>query len=270
MMDGPGPGRVEHAFGEPLRGATGPGFHDRSTDPNGADASEDASDLEAPASPGSSKEKPFVLDAVAGTLAAPDPQTFLLGLASALARSARSIADGESSLGTMLRQLGHALDEDLDEEPAFQDLVDALDGRRFGPRALQEALPIVAAFLARIVSGPARETGFAATPAEIAHLVGAAAQVAREALDSGGARSWRLLPDGAAGFVHRRFGRGTAASLGSIGARVARCCHLRTGSLARTHERRNPPDGPERTGGNCDPRALSRRGEFVCQHRREP
>jgi len=264
MMDGPGPGRVEHAFGEPLRGATGPGFHDRSTDPNGADASEDASDLEAPASPGSSKEKPFVLDAVAGTLAAPDPQTFLLGLASALARSARSIADGESSLGTMLRQLGHALDEDLDEEPAFQDLVDALDGRRFGPRALQEALPIVAAFLARIVSGPARETGFAATPAEIAHLVGAAAQVAREALDSGGARSWRLLPDIATTIARPAAQRGS--SIGALAEALPRLW-ARLGPGSRDAATSEPDHLRGRTKGETRRMVLSGPVEIVILER---
>jgi hypothetical protein len=264
MMDEPGPGTVEDAFGEPLRGATHPGFHDRSTDPNGADASEDASDLEARESPGSSKEKPFVLDAIAGILAAPDPQTFLLDLASALARFARFTADGESSLGTMLRQLGHALDEELDEEPAFQDLVDAFERRRFGPRALHEAVPIVAAFVARIVSGPTREFGSAPTPAEIADLVGAAARVAREALESGGARSWRALPEIAARIARRAAQRGS--SIGTLAEALPRLW-ARLGPGPRDTSNSEPDRLRERTKGETRRMVLSGPVEIVILER---
>jgi hypothetical protein len=264
MMDEPGPGTVEDAFSEPLRGATHPGFHDRSPDPNGADASEDASDAEARESPGSSKEKPFVLDAIAGILAAPDPQTFLLGLASALARSAQFTADGESSLGAMLRHLGHALDEELDEELAFQDLVDALERRRFGPHALHEAVPIVAAFLARIVSGPILRTASGTTPAEIAHLVGAAAQVAREALDSGGARSWRALPEVAATIARRAAQRGS--SIGTLAEALPRLW-ARLGPGPRDASTPDPDHLRGRTKGETRRMVLSGPVEIVILER---
>ena len=120
----------------------------------------------------------------------------------------------------MARCLGHSLDEELDEELAFQDLVHALERRRLGPHALHEAVPIVAAFLARIVSGPILRTASGTAPAEIAHLVGAAAEVARQALDSGGARSWRSLPEIAAIIARRAAQRGS--SIGTLADALAR------------------------------------------------
>ncbi len=199
MTEQHGSGSVE----EPRRGAAQPRFDKQSTDPNGSDASEDVGQPEArePAAP--FKEAPRVLDAIASALMAPDPQRFLLGLANALGQSGRSSADGESSFGTILRHLGEALDEELEEKPAFQDLLDALERRHFGAGALHEAVPIVAAFLARIVSGPIKRSASGTMPAGIADLVQAAAQVAREGLERGGARSWRELPEIAETIAHR-------------------------------------------------------------------
>jgi hypothetical protein len=208
MIEESGPGAVGEWSREPLGGATQPSFQRHPKASNGADASEKPVAAEDPDPMTPSTEAPSVPDAIAGALQAPDPHSFLLGLANALVRSPHATTDGESSLGTMLRQLGNALDEELDEESAFQDLVDALEHRRFGARALQEAVPIVAAFLGRIVSGPARETGSAATPAEIAGLVHAAAEVARDALASGGARGWRALPEMASTIARRAAQRG--------------------------------------------------------------
>jgi hypothetical protein len=263
MIEEPGPGTFEDAFGEPLRGATHPGFHDRSTDPSGADVSEDAGDAEAREPTASSKEKPFVLDAIAGALAAPDSQTFLLGLASALARSARFTADGESSLGAMLRHLGHALDEELDEELAFQDQVDAFHRRPFGARALDEAIPVVAAFIARIVSGPAR-SGSAATPAEIAGLFSAAAQVAREALDSGGVRSWRALPEFAITIARRAAQRGS--SIGTLAEALPRLW-ARLGPGSRDASTSEPDHLRGRTKGEARRMVLSGPVEIVILER---
>jgi hypothetical protein len=193
MIEEPTPGAVEERLREPLHGATRQSFQRHARAPNGVDASEKPADGEGPDPTTPSNENPLILDLIAGALEAPDPQSFLLALANALLRSAPA-TDGESSLGTMLRCLGDALDEELDEEQAFDDLVDALERRRFGAPGLHEAVPIVAAFLARIVSAPILRTASGATPAEIADLVHAAAQAAREALEQGGARSWCALP----------------------------------------------------------------------------
>jgi hypothetical protein len=263
MIEEPGPGTFGDAFGEPLRGATHPGFHDRSTDPNGADAFEDISDAEDREPTASSKENPFALDAITGALAAPDPQTFLLGLASALARATRFTADGESSLGTMLGHLGHALDEELDEELAFQDQVDAFHRRRFGARALDEAVPIVAAFIARIVSGPAR-SGSAATPAELAGLFHAAAQVAREALESGGARNWRALPEIAATIARRAAQRGS--SIGTLAEALPRLW-ARLGPVPRDAPTSEPDHLRGRTKGETRRMVLSGPVEIVILER---
>jgi hypothetical protein len=216
MIEQPGSGAVD----EPHRGAAQPRFENQSTDPNGNDAPEDLGQPEArePAAP--VKETPLVLDAIASALVAPDPQSFLLGLANALGRSGRSSADGESSFGTILRHLGDALDEELDEKPAFQDLLDALERRHFGARALHEAVPIVAAFLARIVSGPILRSASGTMPAGIADLVRAAAQVAGEGIERSGARSWRELPEIAETIARRAAQRDL--SIGKIAEALAR------------------------------------------------
>ena len=201
MSQEPRPDSVENEFREAAR----PIFQ-HSTAPNGAEAYDGAGSADLPEPNISVSDGSSILEAAAGAVSATDSQSFLLGLIAALGRTARSPAGGESSLGTMLRCLGHALDEELDERPAFQDLVDALERRRLGGRALHEAVPIVAAFLARIVSAPVLRTVSDTPPAEIADLVRAAAQVAREALERGGARSWRALP-GSGSTVARRAGQ---------------------------------------------------------------
>jgi hypothetical protein len=198
----PRPDSVENEF----RKATRPIFQQRSTAANGAEAYDEAGSADLREPDACVSEESNILEAVVDAVLATDSKSFLLGLIGAMGRTGRFPAGGESSLGTMLRCLGYALDEELDEELAFQDVVNALDRRHFGARALDEAVPIVATFLARIVSAPILRAGSGTAPAEIADLVHAAAQVAREALERGGARSWRTLPE-AASTVARRAGQ---------------------------------------------------------------
>ena len=206
MIEEPGPDIVETEFSQSLRGATSAAFDDQSSDPVDGDGIAGAN-LGRAADRGQAhpngarepadmfEENASVLDALTGAVAAPNPQTFLRCLVGALGQVAGAPAGNESSLGTVLRQLGHALEEGLDEESAFQNLVDGLERKRFRPGALHEAVPIVAAFVARVVSQQTLRNASGAAPPEIVGLVRAAAQVAREALESSGARGWRALPD---------------------------------------------------------------------------
>jgi hypothetical protein len=264
MIEEPGEGAMEERLREPLDGVARATFRRHPTAASERDATEQPADAEGPGRTAPSNENPLVLDGIVSALEAPDPQSFLLALANALVRSPHTTADGESSLGTILRQLGNALDEELDEESVFQDLVDALDGRRFGARALQEAIPIVAAFLARIVSGPARETGSAATPAEIAGLVRSAAQVAREALESGGARSWRALPEIAATIARRAAQRGS--SIGTLAEALPRLW-ARLGLGSRDASTSKPDHLRGRTRGESRRMVLSGPVEIVILER---
>lgn len=132
-------------------------------------------------------EDPSVLDAIAGVLTAPDPRAFFGGMIGALSHRTFEPVRDESGIGTILRQLGHALGEGLDEELAFQNVTDALDRKQLPSESLHRSVPIVAAFLARIVSLPLLRVSSDATPR-------AATQVAREALENGGVRGWRALP----------------------------------------------------------------------------
>jgi hypothetical protein len=248
MIEEPGEGAIEEWLREPVDGAARKTFQRHPTADSERAAAEHSADAEGPGPTTSPNENPLVPDGIVSALEAPDPQSFLLALANALVRSPHTTADGESSLGTILRQLGNALDEELDEESAFQDLVDALEHRRFGARALREAIPIVAAFLARIVSGPARETGSAAMPAEIASLVRVAAQVARDALGSAGVRGWRALPEITATIARRAAQR-----------------NLSIGTLAELLPRLSTRLGPEPREGST-----TRSGHFQARATGEP
>jgi hypothetical protein len=224
MTDEPGPDAFEREFGEPLRGTsrTAFDFHSRDSADTHLDdgAGLSGADAEAgePADP--FDENASVLDTVTGAVAAPDPQTFLLGLVTALGRAGGAPAGNESSLGTMLRYLGHGLEEGLDENSVFQDLVAALERKRFRAAALDQAVPIIAAFIARIVSGPVLPTASGASPAQLGSLVRAAADIAREAIKSGGARSWRALPEIAATIARRAAQRGS--SIGTLAEALPR------------------------------------------------
>jgi hypothetical protein len=169
------------------------------------DESDDATngrvDLEHPSTYVGARGKPFgaleedsTPEALSAAVAAPNGQQFLRGLVSALGRAARTPVVGETSLGTVLRQLGRALEEELDEELAFNDLVCALERKRLGLAALQESALIVTAFVARIVAWPKLRTVSAVTSVEIKALVDAAQTVVGASLKAEGGRAWRRLP----------------------------------------------------------------------------
>ena len=198
-------GLAQDTVDDTLDGALPPTGSTALTEPNiGLDQHEDfgspgpSDDSELGFDPGgkhanSSDALSSVPDAIASLFAAPDPQTFLGGLVGALSRLAGSRdADG----ATMLRLLGRALAEGLDEELTFLEIVDAID-----PRHLRSEGPVAvaAALLARIVSGSSSRTELG----EIAELVRTAAEIVREALNSGRARSWHRLPRIAATLARR-------------------------------------------------------------------
>jgi hypothetical protein len=139
---------------------------------------------------------------VAGALAAPDPETFFVNLIGAL--HSPTVTIGNAGNGPMLRLLGHALADALDEEVAFHEVVDAIDRRHLRSTA---AVAIIAAFIARIVSAPSSRGSNAATPADAISLLNAAAQVVQEALQDGAARSWQLLPQIASAIARRNAAR---------------------------------------------------------------
>jgi hypothetical protein len=164
----------------------------------------------------------------------------------------------------MLRHLGHGLEEGLDEESVFHDLVGALERRRFRSAALHEAVPIVAALIARIVSGPILRTPSGAAPAQIGNLLRAAARVAREALDSGGARSWRALPEVAVTIARRAAQRGS--TIGTLAEALPRLwARLGPGSRDASTSESDHPRG--RTTGASRRMVLSGPVEIVILER---
>lgn len=176
MTDISGPDTVDTEFSRSPRRATSPAFDEQSSDPVDGDAIAGAN----PGRPDADRGRPHpgdareptdlfeentcLFDAVTGAVAAPNPQTFLRGLVRALGQAAAAPAGNESSLGTVLRHLGHALEEGLDEELAFQDLVVGLERTRFRSGSQHEAVPIVAAFVARVVLQQTLRNASNATP----------------------------------------------------------------------------------------------------------
>lgn len=131
-----------------------------------------------------------LLDAVAPFIITPDPAAFFGGLIGVLSSRIAAMASGHDFIQPLLRLLCHALADGLDEELAFQEIVDVTERKS----RTQELLAIAAAFLARIASGSTVLAVPATTPAAAPELICAAAHIVREARDSGGTRSWRLLP----------------------------------------------------------------------------
>ena len=140
---------------------------------------------------------PSMHDAIASLFAASDPHTFLGGLVGALSRLA---GPRDAGVATMLRLLGRALADGLDEELTFLEIVDALDPRH--PRS-EGSVAVAAALLARVVSGSSSRT----ESGEIAELIRTSTEIVQEALDSGPARSWNRLPRIAATFARRNVQR---------------------------------------------------------------
>jgi hypothetical protein len=118
---------------------------------------------------------PSMQDAIASLFAAADPPSFCGGLVGALSRLASS---RDAGITMMLRLLGRALADGLDEELTFLEIIDALDHKHLRS---EESVAVVAALLARIISGSSSRTG----SGEIAELIRTAAEIVRQALNSG-------------------------------------------------------------------------------------
>jgi hypothetical protein len=225
MIEGFGPGGIENEFGD--RAPIAPGNEEsaevdqdvrekaRAADAGaaGGDAALDKGGM--PSNGGG--EAASLLDDVARFLAAPDPQTFFGGLIGALSSFATKARSADRGTETMLRLLGWALGDAIDEELAFQEVVDALDRRH---RRSADCVAVSAVLLARIVAGSSLRTRSAPTSAEAAGLVRAAAQVVQEALDSGKAQSRRLLPHIASTIARRNAQRNLP--IGTLAAALPR------------------------------------------------
>jgi len=141
-------------------------------------------------------------DPLTSAVLAPDSQQFLLGIVAILAQDMRRSAD-VTGLAIMLSELGWALSDGLDETQVFEGLVEALDRRRVGKAALRTTVPIVAAFVARIAARPRLEAGSSAHPSEVEGLIHAAEDLVGAALEAGGPRAWRRLPEIASSAARR-------------------------------------------------------------------
>jgi hypothetical protein len=211
MIEGFAPGTAEDEFGDPpARSSLALGNaevgHDAGDRRSSADAGGDGGDLSFGKSGKPTErhdEHPSILDAVAGVLAAPDPQTFIGGLVGELSRLLTAEDFGESSIRTLLSLLGAALADALNEELVFQEIVDALERTHLRSEPVDGSVAIVAAFLARIVAGSSLRSSPETPTAEAAGLVHAAAQVVREALESDRARAWHMLPQMASTIARR-------------------------------------------------------------------
>jgi hypothetical protein len=200
MIEDPAPAPLESPDSLPSNGSTAAAheeageiprsFGDQSSTVNGmVDANNQPARKSAP-----HNDEPLpLLDKISALIVTPDPSAFFGGLIGVL--SSRITVSGDTSVEPLLRLLGHALAEGLDEELALQEIVDTTERKDRTP----DAITIAAAFLARIASGPVPAT----TPLSATELTGAAAQIVREAHDSGGTRSWRLLPQFAAKIAER-------------------------------------------------------------------
>ena len=137
------------------------------------------------------------------TVLAANERLFLGALIAALAGKAQG-GDGDGAVvGIALSRLGQAFADGHDESAAFQALVDALDRRRFGEPELRTVSPVVTAFFARIVGARYWREAPAADPVGLGTMVEAAAQLVDAALETGGGRAWRRLPEIAATIARR-------------------------------------------------------------------
>jgi hypothetical protein len=148
-----------------------------------------------------------VADPIADAVLADDSQLFLQSLIGIAASRAQHGADSATSFGLTLSVLGRALAEGGDEEQTFQDLVDAFERRRLEEAALNSVAPLVAIFVARLLSAPYRHE---TTPEVVADLMRSAEEVVDAALQAAGARAWRRLPDITATIAERAAHRGLA------------------------------------------------------------
>lgn len=136
-------------------------------------------------------ERAAALDDVARSLTAPNSRTFFGSLVGALSSIATTAKSARRDVESIFRLLGCALADGIDEEPVFEEVVEEIDRRHWRS---PEWVAVSAVLLARIAAGPSLRTRSGPTPDEAASLFNAATQIVRDAIASGEARSWRLLP----------------------------------------------------------------------------
>jgi hypothetical protein len=158
-------------------------------------------------------------DPAIAAIHADDASSFLCALVGIAARDAQAGATDTASLGVTLAKLGQALAEGQDEHQALADLVDAFERHRLGETGLLSVAPIVAIFTARLI-GAANVHETSPDPAETENLLRAAEDVVGAALQSGGARAWRRLPEIATTIARRGAQRGL--SIGELAAALPR------------------------------------------------
>jgi hypothetical protein len=132
-----------------------------------------------------------VADPVADAVLADDSRLFLQAVIGIAAGDVQGGADDTAGLGLTLAGLGQALAEGEDEEQTFQGLVDAFERRRLEEAALHSVAPLVAIFVARLVSAPYRHE---TTPDFVENLMRSAEEVVSTGLQAAGTRAWRRLP----------------------------------------------------------------------------
>jgi hypothetical protein len=140
--------------------------------------------------PGSRDNRRSLLDAIAPLLMIPNPTAFFGGLIGALSSRIAEIGNVDHCVDRLVQLLCQAVADGLNEGAAFREMIAAPELKA----RTQEPLAIAAAFLARIASSSALSATSAQSQFAAAELVRAAAQIVREARDSGVTRSWHLLP----------------------------------------------------------------------------
>ncbi len=159
-------------------------------------------------------------DPLLDAMLAPDSREFLRSLIAVAAGGLRQDAGDDMNLGLVLARLGQALADGQDEAGAFRSVVDALGRRHAGDARLTAVVPIIAAFVARLVVArrPADEAPGGLEG--VRRLTEAAEAAVDGALEAGGSHAWRRLPDIAATIAERAARRGL--SLGAVAEALPR------------------------------------------------
>jgi hypothetical protein len=145
-----------------------------------------------------SEETDGALAAVGRVFAAPDRRVFYGGLIGVLTSGPRA-GERTSSSGRLLRVLGAALADALDEETVLLEIV---QGGRTSVQS-SEAIAVVAAIVARVACGSALLSGGAVSVAEAAELVHVSVPIVAAAVGHDRAQSWHRLPQTAIQLGHR-------------------------------------------------------------------
>ena len=200
--------------------------------------------------------EPPPLDALTASVLAPHSRNFLRMLIAALAQQATQPTEDVAGLGIVLSQIGWALSEGQAEAEALQELIETLNRQRVRPAALRDMVPIIAAFVARVTIGSRLHDDPPAAAADAADLVRSAEALVTAALEAGGVRAWRRLPEIAVAIARHVARRGLSiAALAEALPRLA----ARIGGGPRdaiTSDRNHPRGHAPRGGAAGEPRRM--------------